>query len=449
MMRITATDYARGFLSWTPIEGVSIELGTAPDHTSPKIWSGELTDPTGSLVPIDLQAVYTFKIWLKGAGTSIPTPTFWIRLERVEEGVVITRCFHGTGVLIIALRHLPNYGTYHRLVIDASSLTWDEDAVFRELGILVRFVTGEIEAERTTKLHASVDEHGKPSLQMQQRTERVSGRFIEVVTPGSSPEQAEDHAFAALGLLALALGANVLGPLVASERWQAEPSGQDGISIATGAAFSRDAAASEFELVDELLFRMTVDEPLGRARIIALRWYERAQRAEAPLDKLLSFFIGVETLVQAYAKLHAPLPIEQQRKAEDDEIVKLVGPLGKKVSDRVARLIQGASIREQFAFFASELKLGSEDTSRFDTTKKVRDSAVHGDAVDVTHKIAGDAEHLLRAMLKAAFEIEGALGWEAHPVIYALQTHFSLVPAASVATKPPTGDGAAESPPKT
>jgi hypothetical protein len=117
------------------------------------------------------------------------------------------------------------------------------------------------------------------------------------------------------------------------------------------------------------------------------------RRAEAPLDKLLSFFIGVETLVQAYAKLHTPLPIEQERKKDDDAIVSLAGQLGKKVRDRVARLIRGASIREQFAFFAGEHHLGSEDTSRFDTTKKVRDSAVHGDAVDVTYEIAGDAEH--------------------------------------------------------
>lgn len=434
-MRIAATDYARGVLTWTTIEGVSVELGTAPDHTSPKTWSGELTDPDGSLVPIDLQAVYTFKIWLKGAGTSIPTNSFSIALERVEKGVVITRCFNVYGTMVIALRHLPSFGTYHRLVVDASALTWDEDVVFRELGILVRFVTGEIEVERTTKLKASIDEDGKPSLQMQQSTERISGRFVEVVVPGSSPEQAEDHAFATLGLLALVLGANVLGPVISSEHWKAEPTGQDGIAIATGGAFSRHADASELDAVDEVLLRMTVDEPLGRARIIALRWYERGGRAEAPLDKLLSFYIGVETLVSAYAKLHAPLPIEQQRKAEDDEILKRVGPLGKKVTDRVARLIRGASIREQFAFFASELKLGAEDTSRFDTTKKVRDSAVHGDPVDVTNQIAGDAEHLLRAMLKAAFEIEGPLGWEGDPVIYALQTHFSLVPAASVDTK--------------
>lgn len=404
-------------------------LGRRPISTSPKTWSGELTDPAGSLVPIDLQPIYTFKIWLKGAGTAIPTATFWIRLERVEKGVVITRYFHGTGVLKIALRHLPDYGTYHRLVVDAGSLSWDEDLVFRELGILVRFIAGEVEGERTTKLAASLNEQQQPSLQMQQSTERMSGRFTEVVTPGSSPEQAEDYAFATLGLLALVLGANVLGPVVFSERWHAEPSGQDGIAIATGTAFSRHAATAEFDLVDELLFRMTVDEPLGRARIIALRWYERAQRAEAPLDKLLSFFIGVETLVQAYAKLHAPLPIEQERKEEDDAITKLAGQLGKKVRDRVARLIRGASIREQFAFFAAKHHLGSNETSRFDRTKKVRDSAVHGDAVDVTYEIAGDAEHLLRAMLRAAFEIDSALAWEAQPVIHALQTHFSLVPA--------------------
>jgi hypothetical protein len=54
-------------------------------------------------------------------------------------------------------------------------------------------------------------------------------------------------------------------------------------------------------------------------------------------------------------------------------------------------------------------------------------------------------------MLKAAFEVDGSLAWEAHPVIYALQTHFSLVPADALAhpAQPSAGDGGTPPEPKT
>lgn len=301
--------------------------------------------------------------------------------------------------------------------------------VFRELGILVRFVSGEIEVERTTNLHPSISDDGQLALDSEQSTEKVNGRFVEVLTPAPSAHQAEQRAYATLGLLAVALGPNLLGPVVSSERWVADPLQQLGTAVATGAAFARKAAPPEFDAVDPLLVRMTVDEPMARARVISLRWYERARRASAPLDKLLSFFIGIETLVTAFAKINAPLPIEQERGKEDDAILALLKKLGKKVVARVAQRIRGASIREQFAFYAEKHGLGAADTSRFDKSKKVRDTAVHGDEVDVTFDVASDAEQLLRAMLKTDFGVEQDLAWESVLVVHEIKTHFALVAA--------------------
>jgi hypothetical protein len=428
-VRLTVAEFARGLVSWKAIPGVEIQVGTAIDKETPKQWSPNLTDPNGSLLPLELQAVFAFKIWLKSHESAIPLPEFWIRIERVVKGVVITRIFHGAANVQVMLRHLPDYGTYHRLVVDAGSFTWQEDVVFRQLGILVRFVTGEIEGERASDLKATIDEHGKPTLEGTATTVKETGRFVEVVTPGKSAQQAEQHAFATLGLLAVALGQNLLGRIVFSEPWQATPKEQTGVAIATGAAFARHAAATEVDLVDPLLFRMTVDEPIARARVISLRWYERGLRASAPLDKLLSFFIGVETLVAAFAKNNAPLPVEQARKPEDDKILQLIKKLGGNVVSRVAQRIRGASLREQFAYYAQAHGLGADATSRFDKSKKVRDSAVHGDAVEVTFDVAGEAEKLLHVMLKAAFGVQGKFAWEDHPVIQEVRMHFALVAA--------------------
>jgi hypothetical protein len=115
---------------------------------------------------------------------------------------------------------------------------------------------------------------------------------------------------------------------------------------------------------------------------------------------LLSSFIGIETLVQAHAKVNAPIPSETARTPENDTIVATVKSLGPKIIARVSQCMRGPSIREQFDFYAQTHGLGAAETSRFDKTKRVRDSAVPGDEVHVTLEIAHEAEELLRAMLK-------------------------------------------------
>lgn len=430
-MRLTSKQYARGLLSWMPVEGLEMQIGTAENEGDPVTWSPPMRDPLGSPVEIDIGSVFQLR-WNMSGHEPIVLAKMWTRLERVSKGVVITRYFHGLPKKAVVLRHVPDYGIYHRLVVDAGTLNWDEDVVFREMGILVRFVTGSVEGEQATGLKAVVTEEGKPALQGDQGTVTATGRFIEIVTPGPSAQQAELHAFATLGLLALALGQNVLGRVVFSEPWDASPKEQRGDVIATGTAFARKAEIAEVDFVDSLLDRLTRDGPTARARTISLRWYERGLRATEPLDMLLSFFIGVETLVAAYAKANAPIPVEIARKPENDEILEKIKTMGQKVMTRVSQRIRGASIRDQFDFYAQKHGLGAEATSRFDKAKRVRDNAVHGDEVDVTLEVGHEAEKLLRAMLKSDFDVTDELPWEKEPAVHGMRLTFTLVPADEV-----------------
>lgn len=159
------------------------------------------------------------------------------------------------------------------------------------------------------------------------------------MTPGPTPQQAEQHAYAALGLLAVALGPNVIGGVVFSEPWEASPTEQLGAMVAKGTAFARSTEAAEISAVDSLLARLTAGGPVARSVVISLRWYERGLRSTAPLDMLLSFFIGIETLVSAYAKANAPIPVEKVRAPENDAIIEKV--LGQKVIDRVSQRLRG------------------------------------------------------------------------------------------------------------
>ena len=296
----------------------------------------------------------------------------------------------------------------------------------------MRFVTGAVEGERTGELKAKVDAEGRPTLEGTQGTAKATGRFIEVVTPGRDAQQPEQHAYATLGLLALALGGNVLGKVVFSERWRASPKGQDGEAVATGASFARKPTAEEVDHVDQLLYSMTVDGPVARARVISLRWYERGLRSTAPLDMLLSFFIGIETLVSAHAAANSPIPAEQERAADNEAILERVKALGKKVASRVAGRIRGRTLREEFAYYAQQHGLSAAETSRFDKTKRIRDNAVHGDEVNVTVEVAHEAEQLIRAMLKTEFSIAEDLPWEKHPRIQGMRLVFKLGPADAV-----------------
>jgi hypothetical protein len=183
-MRITAVEYSRGLLSWHAVQGLSIRIGTAPDATTAKTWSPPLTDPDGSVVPIELQDKIQFEFGLKAPAGVIELATFWIRLERVQKGVVFTRYFHGLPEAPVILKHLPDYGTYHRLGVDASAMSWEQDLVFRELGILVRFVNGEVEGEAMSDLTPGLSETGDPVLQGEQKTvrrSRVSTRCAAIV----------------------------------------------------------------------------------------------------------------------------------------------------------------------------------------------------------------------------------------------------------------------------
>jgi hypothetical protein len=373
---------------------------------------------------MELGPVVTFR--LQGA-EGFDVGKLWVKLECVQADVLYTRIWEGVpnGAPVI-LSHVPDYGNYHRLVVDAGFLGWDTDLVFRYEGVLIRLVTGNIQGEASGGMKPEDTADGKITITGSQETVTANGRFIEVVTPGETPEQAELYAHSLLGLLAIALGQNVLGRIVFSEPWFTEPAKQLGIATILGSEVPRQAAPDEFDPIDTLIEELFKDGQIERARLISLRWYERGFRAKEPLDMLLSFYIGLESLVAAYSKASAPLPVEEAREEENQAILKSVIPLGKAVIARVSQRIRGPSIREQFEHYAKNHGLGAAEIAAFSKVKKLRDDAVHGDPVDTSPETARVAERLLRIMLKSEFQLTSVLPWEKNPVIYTMRVEFSL-----------------------
>jgi hypothetical protein len=153
---------------------------------------------------------------------------------------------------------------------------------------MVRFINGSAEIERTTSDELVQTEEGKPAIQWGQETAIVNGRLIDTVAPGTNPETAEQRAYAILGLLALCLGENVVGPVVSSEPYEVlSAREQRGTSRAViRAMYPRAPGMNELDQVD-FCCRLYSTTTAQRGRV---RWRcVGTRRAFAPTHQSTSF----------------------------------------------------------------------------------------------------------------------------------------------------------------
>ena len=425
-MKLSAEEYAQGFVQWDSPDPIQVQPGVT-DGGREHEWGELLVDSGGSKVTTPARRYVSVRI--RPLGRQVRFEGLRIRWERTEDEVLKTGIWHGDPRQSpIRLKHIPDFGTFHRLVVAPRFLDWTEDVVLRHGALVVRFVRGSLEVERTTDFDKVKVEPGHFVFEGGAAgTERATGHLIEIVAPGANERDAELRARAVLGALALGLGDHVIGDVVSSETYSATEHGQDGfVDIGVRVKVPRTFASAEIDRVDEYLGLLLRADRLSRARTLSFRWFERGLRAEAPLDRVLSMFIALETLVSAYSKEHSPLPVEQGRKPENLSILDACKALGGPVLERLRNRLAGATITERFAFFAESRGLG-DTIATFRDLVKLRNDAVHGDLVDVTREDANKLEKLLLRMLKADVGITGTLECESHPAIYGMRMHFSLV----------------------
>lgn len=433
-MKLTAAEYERGFVRWDSRDPIELQPGVTDDPGTGHEWGALIKDPAGSKVTAPVRRYVGIRI--RPLLGRIRLDGLRIRWERVQDNVIKTGVWLGDPrKKPIRLRHLPDLGTFHRLVVAPRFLGWTEDVVLRHGALIVRFVRGRLEIERTRDFDTVKVEPGQFIFEGGAAgTEQADGHLIDIVAPGANEREAELHARAVLGALALGVGDHVIGDVVSSEAYTATDRGQDGfVDIGVRVKVPRTLAPAELDRVDAFLGTLLQTDRLGRARTLSFRWFERGLRAEAPLDRVLSFFIAIETLVSANAKEHAPLPVEQRREPENLKMLEACKALGDAVLERLRNRLYGATIAERFAYFAESHGM-ADAIQTFRALVKVRNDAVHGDLVDVTREDANKVRDLLVRMLKADVGVAGALDWESHPAIYGMRTHFRFVDSDDTAT---------------
>jgi hypothetical protein len=147
---------------------------------------------------------------------------------------------------------------------------------------------------------------------------QAEGRFIEIVAPAGSIDQAEALSYSILGLIALCMGDNAIGEIVFSEAYETSRGSQKGeVSIPVIGNVRRKTLLAELQIIDEHLGVLLNDGRIRRAITFALRWYEKGIRTTALTDAVLAHVTAIEAIVTAYAADKGPLPAAGERQQKN------------------------------------------------------------------------------------------------------------------------------------
>lgn len=423
-MKTSGEQYARGFVSWEPPTDAyefTIESQTEGGLIVP---SAPLTDSSGSAVSVMVDGLARFAIRLKSAVGPPLTKFRWERAQRtsVWDGLPTGEALHIT--------HLPDYGIYHRLVLSAGNCDWGEDSVVTIGSVRIRLVTGRVDGERAAPIDQVTIEDGKISLTGEPSgAASVEGRFVDVVASGDTPDAAEQNAWSSLGLAALILGPASVDQVVFSEQYEAKVGDFGGaldIPIITKIPYKTDLDAAD--LIDQALGALQQDTRTSRSLRLALRWLVKGLRTEIDEDAFFAFFIGIETLVNAFVAEAGRIPVEVERRrkleAHQKQLERL---LGDEFATALPRLV-APTLNEKFAFYGRTRQLPDENVDDFRGLNRARNDAFHGDFASIDTETVSKSEKLLVTMLKNALNVERSLAWEQAPRLSHLSIEYAYRP---------------------
>lgn len=414
-VKLSTEDYRRGLLHWDiPDAVLCVTSAASPDDRDE--WSEAIAYISGAVAPVPRRQVTRIRVVPRG-GPGSTRPPYQIRWESLDlsDAHITTRVWEDLAAPPRVLPFVPNFGTFHRLVVATPLLAWPEEAILRAGDIVVRLVDGPIVGEQI----GGVESVAISATHVQTETEqmgtvRVVGRFVEFTAPGSTPEHAEHAAFALLGYLAVCLGDHAVGEVVFSESYEAGADGvQMSVPVPTVGLAPWPVEAESVGALDQGFPAVAAAVAEEHALAIALRWYEQGVRVRAPLDKLLAFYVGVEAIVTEYGARNGPLPVTEQRREQH-------GPLLEDLAARVppdtlnsikSRLIE-PSIMDRFRFYVERRRLDEGLVGTFRKLRDLRNDVFHGAAVVVDIDHAADARRLLGTLVRTELGVPADLPWE-------------------------------------
>lgn len=395
-------------------------------------WSEPLTDPNGAISTSPPGRFTQMSVSSPSDKENEPFPVYWERL--CSEGNVVTGVVNDPSSTLtpVKLANIPAHGVYRRIVIEVpATLLWDEDSVIRVGNVVIRTHSGTIVGEKQASLETvAFDAMGNHVLETGfMGTEERTGRFIEVIADGLDHENAALRSSAAIGLLGLVVGNSVTAEMVFSEPYQADPGEpQSGFfEIPNYAMQPGTVDEVGLTIVDHALEHFLSDSDVDRSLQVALHWFDRGLRARTLLDGLTCYFIGIESILNAFVTANGPIPELQNRRSHATELKALLrGKLDRDTRSFLLDSLQRVSTRDRFSFYRSRRKLPDWWETTFANLARARNSAFHGAPASISDNVMDDAKSLLTTMLKAELGITIKLPWEKGPKIISTRLHYDL-----------------------
>lgn len=311
---------------------------------------------------------------------------------------------------------------FHRLVVETPYLEWTDSSVLRADFTEVRFVLGTVRGELVEPIeqvqlapdHFAIIGGGGGQRE-------ISGRFIEIVTSGTSLADAELRAYSILGLVALCVGEHAIGRVRFSESSISNVSGQEVYkSILTHSYTPQTLYPAVKSFVHDRLPTIFGLKSTKKTEclVLALRWYEHGLRATGPVDAVLSHFIGIEKILAAYgkqAKIKSSLAAIESDAQFQALLARWKTTLGPNQTGRFINLLSQPSNAERFAHYAKHHRLPDRLTERFLRVLSKRNEAIHQTTSEITDEHAEDAKTVLRALLRSELSMPPDPTWGEGP----------------------------------
>lgn len=434
IMKLSRDEYARGLLRWDVgrPEAERVSVRTASSDTpidaneSGFTWSEWYTDPDGSKVSSQPRRY----VKIEARSTEPVTRSTLERVVWEREQVTSIWPIPASGE-VRKLSFVPDEGFFHRLVISVPSLEWPQDAVIRVDKALVRFVRGSVDGEHITPMEqVSSTETGNLQIGgggVEPKT--AEGRFIEIVAPGEAHEDATERAFGIWGLVAIAMGDQAVGDVVFSEAYEVNSTEQLGrLEIPVTAVLPLKAKESDIDTIDFILPMIMGTEPSRNSRMLALRWYQKGLSSSEPIERFFSFFIGIEAIVNSFARTEGPVPVVEERRAIYKPVLAAFDE-SIDIGDRALLLqrLTEATFMERFRFYVERNALDSDLVDKFRDLNDARRGAFHGSLGNIGHNTEMAARALLLRLLKNELGLLGKVPAEQNPRISTVGIEYALV----------------------
>lgn len=421
-MRFTIAEYQRGRLIWEPGAGVTFQFeGTSQ---SGLIVLTRLTDASGAILPERWGDRIGLKVLPQGAEGRLKQ----VRLESLRGVRIWDNGFGGDPT--VEFVRIPNYGFFHRLVVDAGLVEWPEDCIIRGGDALVVFREGEVRGEKIRGFDEfEVMDTGHSQTGLIASATAV-GRMIEIVAPGASADDAELRARALLGLIALVFGDAALRKVVFDEAYEGTRDEQRYVArLPVSQKQPRRLSEAEVSQIDAVLPSLLTSDATPLLR--ALHWYQRGIDAISAEDALVSFMVGIETLANSHESTspYAKALREERVAIIDAAREPLVEALGRESAGRIRGEFISLTLAERVQAYATDLGLAPEVVEPFGQVNGTRNDLLHGRLAAIPEKDADDAKMLLVGMLRPLLGASEKFGWEDAPrIVGSTRIHMTIYP---------------------